>query len=496
VPHRVLPDEESFQQLMHQNLARAPWLGLSIVAHAIALLLAFLLITPDRVVKSQTAVMVAPEEIPEIIPDEPKPKVPDEVPVPLEDLVEFVENPVLDNTKHDNNELAEHPDDTEIASAFDSNLSNTALGPLGGAAGRGGLGGKYGGRPSGGSNKPQIRRALRWLALHQDADGRWDADGFMKHDTKGQSCDGAGSPTHDVGVTGLALLAFLADGNTIQRGRYADHVRRGVQWLRSQQGDSGRFGTDATNDFIYDHCLATLAMCEAMGLSRYRILRSPVQSAINYLEHHRNPYGTWRYQPRSGDSDTSVTGWALMALKSAKDFDLQVNPNAFAATGHFLDEMTDPASGRCGYNQRGGLSSRHHGAHATAFPPTLGETMTAVGLFSRFFLGQDPADHAVMKAAADTILSKPPRTAEPGAIDHYYWYYATYALYQMGGQAWRQWSKSLSPAVEKTQREDGNFAGSWDPNGAWGETGGRVYSTAILVLTLQAYYRYTRVLVR
>jgi hypothetical protein len=122
--------------------------------------------------------------------------------------------------------------------------------------------------------------------------------------------------------------------------------------------------------------------------------------------------------------------------------------------------------------------------------------MTAVGLFSRFFLGQDPADHAVMKAAADTILSKPPRTAEPGAIDHYYWYYATYALYQMGGQAWRQWSKSLSPAVEKTQREDGNFAGSWDPNGAWGETGGRVYSTAILVLTLQAYYRYTRVLVR
>ena len=30
------------------------------------------------------------------------------------------------------------------------------------------------------------------------------------------------------------------------------------------------------------------------------------------------------------------------------------------------------------------------------------------------------------------------------------------------------------------------------PVGAWGEDGGRVYSTAILTLTLEAYYRYSR----
>ena len=52
--------------------------------------------------------------------------------------------------------------------------------------------------------------------------------------------------------------------------------------------------------------------------------------------------------------------------------------------------------------------------------------------------------------------------------------------------------KAMGPAVVKTQRLDGNFKGSWDANGAWGEDGGRVYSTAILVLTLEAYYRYTR----
>ena len=36
-------------------------------------------------------------------------------------------------------------------------------------------------------------------------------------------------------------------------------------------------------------------------------------------------------------------------------------------------------------------------------------------------------------------------------------------------------------------KERPNLYGSWDPKCAWGEDGGRVYSTAILVLTLEAY---------
>jgi len=64
-------------------------------------------------------------------------------------------------------------------------------------------------------------------------------------------------------------------------------------------------------------------------------------------------------------------------------------------------------------------------------------------------------------------------------------------MYQVGGLTWEQW-RTLD-AVVKTQRADGNFAGSWDPDDAWGTEGGRVYSTAMLVLTLEANYRYARV---
>ena len=75
----------------------------------------------------------------------------------------------------------------------------------------------------------------------------------------------------------------------------------------------------------------------------------------------------------------------------------------------------------------------------------------------------------------------------------YYWYYGTLAMFQMGGTHWRAWNKSMKSALVNHQRGSGDEKGSWDPIGAWGFAGGRVYSTAINVLSLEIYYRYARV---
>ena len=75
----------------------------------------------------------------------------------------------------------------------------------------------------------------------------------------------------------------------------------------------------------------------------------------------------------------------------------------------------------------------------------------------------------------------------------YYWYYATLAMYQVGGNAWKTWRQAMGPAMVETQRKDGDFCqykGSWDPIGPWGADGGRVYSTAVMAMCLQVYYRY------
>lgn len=487
----VWQQEQSFQDVMAEQLRHAPWIGLSLVIHGIAILILFAIpyeapVQEEKVIKMEAPQKVEEIEEPEPPPEPPKEEKPKDEPV-LQDA-EVQETEVVNETFEDVQTVAE--------SAFDSNQWNTAVGLGGGAGGKFGRrgGGRKGLGGGGKSTAQAIEAGLKWLKDHQDEEGKWDADEFMKH-CEDTHCQGAGDGMHDIGLTGLALLAFLGDGSTMRSGPYQEVVKKAVLWLRDQQAENGLFGTDSNQHFIYDHAIAALAMCEAYGLSEYKLLRKYAQRGLDYLEQHRNPYGMWRYGFQSGDEDMSVTGWALLAYVSAKDFKLNVSTKVFEQAAVYIDSLTDPATGRTGYNERGGRSSRHAGKHQTDFPAEKSECMTGVAILCRIFLGQDPKTNPIMEKGADLLMSKKPVwNPKDGSIDMYYWYYATYALYQIGGQRWNQWSQAMSDAILKQQKTDGHEKGSWDPIGAWGADGGRVYSTAISVLTLEAYYRYARVL--
>jgi len=488
----VWEHEESFQDLMAEQIRHAPWLVLSAALHVVVLLLLWVLMPVEEKKVVEKKIEMTDNQTQQV--EEPPPPPPPETkPEEVVDEVVVTETTVTETeTAFDNVES----EVTSKESAFDSNQWNSAVGLGGGAGGRyGGRGGGKGGRGGGKSYAEAIDAGLQWLKNHQDEDGKWDCDGFMKHDVEGEVCDGPGNAVHDVGVTGLALLAFLGDGSTMRSGPYRQVIKDGVQWLRGQQDEKGLFGTNASHDFIYDHAIAAYAMCEAFGLSNYQLLKPTAQKGVNYLESHRNPYSVWRYQPRDNDNDTSVTGWCIMAYESGEFFGLEINKDALKYSAIWLDQVSDP-TGLHGYTKAGERSSRKPGEHKTKFPVEKGEAMTAVGLFCRFFMGQDPKEKPIMNAAANLISQKPPIWDEKaGTIDHYYWYYATYALFQMGGKQWTDWQKKLETAVVKNQHRDKtkkNLYGSWDPIGVWGEDGGRVYSTAILVLTLEAYYRYSK----
>jgi hypothetical protein len=106
-------------------------------------------------------------------------------------------------------------------------------------------------------------------------------------------------------------------------------------------------------------------------------------------------------------------------------------------------------------------------------------------------LGQTRTNTPIMGAAADLIMSRPPSWDVPGGgIDLGYWYHASHAMFQVGGPQWRKWQRSVHAALLPNQRKDGNFAGSWDPVSVRAHHGGRVYTTAMALLTLQAEYRY------
>lgn len=483
-------EAESFHDIVAEQLRRAPWFAISIGLHAIAVLI-LLQIRRDPDVKPTSAqITVAPpeilepiepppEEIPEVIPEDPEP-----VPVLDTPVVDTVVDTPVDDT---NDDLAQ--DDAPFDKLSTENVIGIGGDP-GGPSGRRGVRKVGAPRPT----IETIHAALTWLSEHQDDDGKWDCDEFMRHDPPQDLCDGAGNPLHDVGVTALALLAFLGDDNTMARGKFKANVKRAALWLREQTDERGVIGQNSSKSQSYEQAIATLALVEAAGLSRSSVLRKTAQRAVDQICRSRNPYGTWQYYPRDGNNDTSVTGWMIFALKSAKQFGMRVDDEAFRYTTAWFEEVTDPSTGQCGYTKRGQASSRELGM-AERFPVARTEALTAVGALSRIFLGQNPQSHPVILAAADTMLKKPPVWNEAdGSIDLYYWYYGSYAMYQLGGRHWKKWKKSLEQALIKPQRRDGSASGSWNPSGAWGHSGGRVYSTAIGTLCLQAYYRYSSIL--
>jgi hypothetical protein len=345
--------------------------------------------------------------------------------------------------------------------------------------------------------------SLRWLARHQNPDGSWSAAGFGRC-CSGASCPGAGDQEFDVGVTALALLAFNGAGYSLfSRDVYRDlavpdrelHfgevVKKGLRWLIARQDAEGCVGGRGAK-FMYSHAIATLALSEAFGMTSSQVLRTPAQKAVDFLAAAQNPGKGWRYGVREGQNDTSVTGWAVMALKSAEMSELAASSVAAGGALAWLDQASESGpSPRVGYNQAGSGKVYIPGRNEQfADHPT----MSAVAVLSRIFIEKDKRQGPL----AATLAADLPAW-EAGKVDFYYWYYASLSLFQFDGPTgplWKKWNDPMKNALVTNQRlaKSGCENGSWDPAAdRWGSEGGRVYATAINTLTLEVYYRYANV---
>jgi hypothetical protein len=355
-----------------------------------------------------------------------------------------------------------------------------------------------------------VERALAWLAAHQSANGGWEAAGFgrwcdREEAREADRPDGRGSALHDVGVTGLALAAFLGAGYT-NRGRHshAKCVSKGLRYLKNVQDAEGCFGPRTHPRFVYDHAAAALAMIEAYGMTKSPIFKGAAQKALDFVLECRNPNAVWRYGVKPGDNDTSVTAWMAMPLVSAhwinsearsqdKPAPLRMETDAFAAVLAWLDGMTDAETGRTGYRLPGSGPDRPEG-FLRAFPPERSESTTAAAVLLRTLLGESPRESAAIQAGIALLEASPPVWAPgEGAVDHVYWYFGALAVFHYGGVPWRVWNLAIRDVVTSSQRTDTDpcrYEGSWDPIGPWGREGGRVASTALMAMTLQVRYRY------
>jgi hypothetical protein len=329
-----------------------------------------------------------------------------------------------------------------------------------------------------------VPAALGWLARHQSPEGRWDADGFAAR-CREVRCPGPGGPRHDAGVTGLAVLPFLGAGETHKTPTHGETVRSALRWLKSAQDPEGCFGPRESQHFVYDHAIATLAMSEALGATQSPIFKGSAEAGVAFILSAQNPYLGWRYGVRPGDNDTSVTGWMVLALGSARAAGITVPDAAFEGALTWFGKVTEPDWGRAGYTARGNGPARPQEL-MDRFPADRSESMTAAAIVGRLVCRQ-PLEHDMIREGLDCIGRTPPSWDEQGSVDFPYWFFGTLATSHAAGEPWRKWCGALDAAVRGSQRHDPDTCahGSWDPVDPWGAEGGRVYSTAMNALMLE-----------
>jgi len=227
---------------------------------------------------------------------------------------------------------------------------------------------------------------------------------------------------------------------------------------------------------MYAHALCTIAVCEAYGMTKDGDLKKPAQAAVDFIVAAQHAAGGWRYSPGQA-GDTCVTGWQVMALKSALMAGLVVPAATLRKAQNYLDnEAIDPQTD--GYR------------YASGGQPT--KTMTAVGLRCRQLLqGWDAQNPRLIKGVGTYITPNFPKAE---VKDVYFNYYATQVMRAFGGAAWKNWNaKNRDLLIQSQNTEDAKpeVWGSWGPAGdQWGQTGGRLMMTSLNLLSLEVYYRY------
>ena len=305
-----------------------------------------------------------------------------------------------------------------------------------------------------GETEKAVLAALRWLKDHQNKDGSWGAQ-------------------YQEAISALGLLSFLGHGETPDSEEFGATVTKAISFAVSTVGADGF----VKSHNMYCQGAVTLALSEAYGMTQSPVVKEPLERLIKgILEAQKVKktnsihQGGWHYTPELQTTDTSVSGWIIMGLKSARIAGLPVADDAYQMASKYLWNVYDPAGG-FGYNAPGRTPN-----------------MTAVGVLCQMFL--EHGDNAKIKKALDYLKQqKVDWEHPPGGFALYGWYYMTQAMFQGGGAYWEYWNKQIRDTLVKAQTADGH----WDAPGGTKtqENGfGQAYPTALCCLSLEVYYRY------
>jgi hypothetical protein len=291
-----------------------------------------------------------------------------------------------------------------------------------------------------------IDQGLAYLEANQHADGSF----------------GTNQHHGNVAITSLAGLAFMAGGNQPGRGRYGRVVTRTLEYVLSQeqQFPPGYLHSNRAvlHGPMYGHGFGTLFLAECYGMVQNRRLRERLRGtlsrAVQLIINTQNGEGGWRYQPRVGDADISVTICQIMALRAARNAGFAVPRSVADGCIRYVKNCQDiHGDGGFRYMQQGG--------------PT-GFARTAAGVVALYSAGVYKGEEVQKGLDYLFRFCRPGNMAQmPFGRDfrdmqlHYYYghYYAAQAMWTAGGRYWQEWYPAIRD--ELINSPDHQRDGSW-----------------------------------
>lgn len=327
-----------------------------------------------------------------------------------------------------------------------------------------------------------VDRGLQWLSEQQTDDGRFPSDEIAQP-----------------AVTAMGVMAFLSRGHLPDQGPYGEQISRAIDFVLSTQRRRGYFSLrpvlppaqhlTPAQTVVYNHSIAGLMLGEVYGMCSGERSQRIEQAIHRALIYHRqvqsrtksapSDIGGWRYgypDSPAASSDMSVTGWALMFLRSARNAEFNVPKQYFDEGLDFVELCFETDSGN---HDKGVFRYRPPDSQDN---PQITLANTASATLTLILGGRQ--DHVGVGAAVRWFRARSyPR---PWENNYYYLasYYSSQAMAQVGGEAWEQIFPQIAAGLIEGQTE----TGSWPTGGANEKKFGPTYSTSLAILALTPAY--------
>jgi hypothetical protein len=310
---------------------------------------------------------------------------------------------------------------------------------------------------------PEYRKAidkgLDWVAKNQHRDGHWDANGGQYPTT----------------MTGLGGMVLLMEGSTMREGKYAERIRKAVDWIMDRCQRNGMIGnpnnpTEAGR-YMYGHGFCLLFLSQIYGEEedgdRRKKLEGILTRAVDFTGKAQTPRGGWGYVSSAdggGFDEGSVTVTQVQGLRAARNAGIAVPKSIIDKAHDYLKKCT---------TQRGGViySLAQGGAAMGGERPPL----TAAAIACMFSAGEynSPLAKKWFEYCRTTI---PIAQVGRSGHDEYMHYYYAQALYVLGDKgfdklfpnsrasdrlSWSQYRKAMYDHLVRTQNADGSWSGGY-----------------------------------